>query len=158
MYDNYPEHDVPQQNIIQMFFAQRWSAIIIEMALAIVISVAAGRAFDFFGPIDAQTDNPPQEQSINDISLDAIQTYGIDDIQQGQSAEAEAMDNLAGIAFSLNLPTPLSVIQMPVGLWPFVDYNDALVGKTGFDKVGFGKRIISGTSSFGLLVSWIGSE
>lgn len=153
MYDNYPEHDVPQQNIIQMFFAQRWSAIIIEMALAIVISVAAGRAFDFFGPINAQTDNPPQEQAI-----DAIQTYGIDDIRQGQSAEAEAMDNLAGIALSLNLPMPLSVIQMPVGLWPFVDYNDALVGKTGFDKVGFGKRIISGTPSFVLLVSWIGSE
>lgn len=91
MYDNYPEHDVPQQNIIQMFFAQRWSAIIIEMAMAIVISVAAGRAFDFFGPIDAQTDNPPQEQA---ISLDAIQTYGMDDIRQGQSAEAEAMDDL----------------------------------------------------------------
>lgn len=110
MYDNYPEHDVPQQNIIQMFFAQRWSAIIIEMALAIVISVAAGRAFDFFDPINAQTDNPPQEQAI-----DSIQPYGIDDIRQGQSAEAEAMDNLAGIALSLNLPMPLSVIQMPVG-------------------------------------------
>ena len=151
MYDNYPEHDVPQQNIIQMFFAQRWSAIVIEMAMAIVISVAAGRAFDFFGPINAQTDNPSQEQAI-----DAIQTYGIDDIRQGQSAEA--MDDLAGIALSLNLPMPLSVIQMPVGLWPFVDYNDALVGKTGFDKVGFGKRMISGTPSFGLLVSWIGSE
>ena len=155
MYDNYPEHDVPQQNIIQMFFAQRWSAIAIEMAMAIVISVAAGRAFDFFGPIDAQTDNPPQEQA---ISLDAIQAYGIDDIQQGQSAEAEAMDDLAGVALSLNLPLPLSVIQMPVGLRPFVDYNYALVGKTGFDKVGFGKRMISGTPSFGLLVSWIGSE
>ena len=153
MYDNYPEHDVPQQNIIQMFFAQRWSAIIIEMAMAIVISVAAGRAFDFFGPIDAQTDNPPQEQA---ISLDAIQTYGIDDIRQEPSAEA--MDALAGIALSLNLPLPLSVIQMPVGLWPFVDYNDALVGKPGFDKVSFGKRMISGTPSFVLLVSWIGSE
>ncbi len=89
MYDNYPEHDVPQQNIIQMFFAQRWSAIVIEMAMAIVISVAAGRAFDFFGPIDAQTDNPPQEQAI-----DAIQAYEIDDVRQGPSAEAEAMDDL----------------------------------------------------------------
>lgn len=87
MYDSYPEHDVPQQNIIQMFFAQRWSAIVIEMALAIVISVAAGRAFDFFGPIDAQTENPPPPAAA-DISLDPIKPYEINDIRQGQSAGA----------------------------------------------------------------------
>ena len=79
MYDNYPEHDVPQQNIIQMFFAQRWSAILIEMALAIVISVAAGRAFDFFGPINAQTENPPQAAA--DILLNPIQAYEMNDIR-----------------------------------------------------------------------------
>lgn len=80
MYDNYPEHDVPQQNIIQMFFAQRWSAILIEMALVIVISVAAGRAFDFFGPIDAQTENPPP-QAAAVILLDPIQAYEMNDIR-----------------------------------------------------------------------------
>ena len=82
MYDKYPEHDVPQQNIIQMFFAQRWSAIVIEIALTIVISVAAGRAFDFFGPINAQTENPPQEQALAGTSPDAIKAYGMDYIRQ----------------------------------------------------------------------------
>ena len=112
MYDNYPEHDVPQQNIIQMFFAQRWSAIIIEMALVIVISVAAGRAFDFFGPIDAQTENPPPQAAA--ISLNPIQAYEMNCIRQGQSAEA--VYDLAVITLSWNLPAPLSVMQMQVEL------------------------------------------
>lgn len=87
MYDQYPEHDVPQQNLVQMFFAQRWSAIIIEIALAIVISVAAGRAFDFFGPLDAPTENRPQERAAAGISLDAIKADGIKHIHRGQYAD-----------------------------------------------------------------------
>ena len=104
MYDKYPEYDVPQQNIIQMFFAQRWSAILIEMAMAIVITVAAGRAFDFFEPIDIKTENPPQEQAITQadtdggISLDAIKAYGMDYIRQKRYAEAEAVYDLAVLA------------------------------------------------------------
>ena len=87
MYDQYPEYDVPQQNLVQMFFAQRWSAIVIEIALAIVISVAAGRAFDFFGPLDVPTENRPQEQAAADISLDAIQADGMKHIRPGQYAD-----------------------------------------------------------------------
>ena len=52
MYDQYPNHDVPQNNIIQRFFAQRWSAIALEIVMTIVITVAAGAAFDFFDPLD----------------------------------------------------------------------------------------------------------
>ena len=54
MYDNYPKHDVPQQNLIQRFFAQRWSAIFIEIVMTIVITVAAGAAFDYFDPLDGE--------------------------------------------------------------------------------------------------------
>ncbi len=56
MYDKYPEHDVPQNNIVQRFFGQRWSAIVIEILMTIVITVAAGRAFDFFGPLEPSAD------------------------------------------------------------------------------------------------------
>ena len=87
MYDQYPEYDVPQQNLVQMFFAQRWSAIVIEIALAIVISVAAGRAFDFFGPLDAPIENPPQERAAADISPDVIQADGLKRVRRGQYAD-----------------------------------------------------------------------
>ena len=52
MYDQYPIHDVPQNNLIQRFFSQRWSAIALEIVMTIVITVAAGAAFDFFDPLD----------------------------------------------------------------------------------------------------------
>lgn len=52
MYDQYPVHDVPQNNLIQRFFAQRWSAIALEIVMTIVITIAAGAAFDFFDPLD----------------------------------------------------------------------------------------------------------
>ncbi|MCY3573970.1 MAG: hypothetical protein OXG92_14455 [Chloroflexi bacterium] len=53
MYDNYPQHHVPQNNIVQRFFAQPAGAIVLEMVMAIVITVAAGSAFDFFDPFHA---------------------------------------------------------------------------------------------------------
>ena len=52
MYDQYPVHDVPKSNFIQRFFAQRWSAIALEIVMTIVITVAAGAAFDFFDPLE----------------------------------------------------------------------------------------------------------
>ena len=52
MYDQYPMHDVPQNNFIQRFFSQRWSAIALEIVMTIVITIAAGAAFDFFDPLD----------------------------------------------------------------------------------------------------------
>lgn len=92
MYDKYPEHDVPQQNIVQMFFSQRWSAILIEMALVIVISTAAGRAFDFFDPIDVKTET--EQIAIDGISLESIEAYGLDYIRQGKYVEAKAVYDL----------------------------------------------------------------
>lgn len=92
MYDKYPEHDVPQQNIVQMFFSQRWSAILIEMALVIVISTAAGRAFDFFDPIDVKTET--EQIAIDGISLESIEAYGLDYIRQGKYIEAKAVYDL----------------------------------------------------------------
>ena len=55
MYDHYPAYDVPQNNIVQRFFAQRWSAILLEIVLTIVITVAAGQAFEFFDPFDGES-------------------------------------------------------------------------------------------------------
>ncbi len=52
MYDQYPMYDIPQQNVIQRFFSQRWSAILLEIVMTVVITVAAGAAFDFFDPLD----------------------------------------------------------------------------------------------------------
>ena len=50
MYDNYPQHHIPQNNIVQRFFAQPAGAIVLEMVMTIVITVAAGSAFDLFDP------------------------------------------------------------------------------------------------------------
>ena len=96
MYDKYPEHDVPQQNIVQMFFSQRWSAILIEMALVIVISTAAGRAFDFFDPVDVKTET--EQIAIDGISLESIEAYGLDYIRQGKYVEAKAVYDLIMMA------------------------------------------------------------
>ena len=96
MYDKYPEHDVPQQNIVQMFFSQRWSAILIEMALVIVISTAAGRAFDFFDPIDVKTETP--QTAADGISLESIEAYGLNYIRQEKYVEAKAVYDLIVMA------------------------------------------------------------
>ncbi len=66
MYDQYPMHDVPQKNIIQRFFSQRWSAIALEIVMTIVITIAAGAAFDFIDPLD----------SAPATSVDSAQTVG----------------------------------------------------------------------------------
>ena len=107
MYDKYPEYDVPEQNIIQKFFTQRWSAIIIELAMTLVITVAAGRALDPFG---TDLESPPQEQAIvepainqnplpsNGISVDVIKQYGIDYIRNQQYPEAAGIYDLAVVA------------------------------------------------------------
>lgn len=52
MYDNYPQHHVPQNNIVQRFFAQPAGAIVLEMVMTVVITVAAGSAFDLFDPFN----------------------------------------------------------------------------------------------------------
>lgn len=108
MYDKYPEYDVPEKNIVQRFFSQRWSAIAIEIAMTIVITVAAGRALDPFGthteePVDQQAIVEPLiiEQPITDtdgIPLEVIQEYGVDYIRNQQYPEAVGIYDLAVVA------------------------------------------------------------
>jgi tetratricopeptide (TPR) repeat protein len=108
MYDKYPEYDIPTQNIIQKFFTQRWSAIIIEIAMTIVITVAAGRALDPFG---TSTEDPVQQQAVTQpvvlqnpvpapdgIPVEVIQNYGIDYIRNQQYPEAVGIYDLAVVA------------------------------------------------------------
>lgn len=68
MYDKYPVFDIPQNNFVQRFFAQSWGAIVIEIALTIVLSAAAGYAFDFFGPFESHR---PAFQAVSSDALAA---------------------------------------------------------------------------------------
>lgn len=61
MYDNYPQHHVPQNNIVQRFFAQPVGKIILEMVMTVVITVAAGSAFDLFDPFEGASDAPANQ-------------------------------------------------------------------------------------------------
>ena len=102
MYDQYPIHDVPQNNLIQRFFSQRWSAIALEIVMTIVITIAAGAAFDFFDPLDgSQTASADQSGSAADVvqiddfvaqdPLEFIMGRGKAYIAQRRFAAAEAM-------------------------------------------------------------------
>ena len=94
MYDQYPIHDVPQNNLIQRFFAQRWSAIALEIVMTIVITIAAGAAFDFFDPLDGET---ALAAAVEDAEiragdpLDFIKQRGKDYLREGRFAAAKAM-------------------------------------------------------------------
>ena len=105
MYDKYPVYDVPQNNIVQRFFGQRWSAIVIEIALTVVITFAAGRAFDLFGPFgqDASATAAAQpivapaeagEEGQGDW-LDPVKERALTYILDGRYAAAAAMYNVA---------------------------------------------------------------
>ena len=104
MYDKYPEHDVPQNNIIQRFFGQRWSAIVIEILMTIVITVAAGRAFDFFGPLEPSSDTaaigsvaelPPELTEPGEIiSIDAVWIMAMRYLDNEEFLEAKTLLDL----------------------------------------------------------------
>jgi len=102
MYDQYPIHDVPQKNIIQRFFSQRWSAIVLEIIMTIVITIAAGAAFDFFGPLDGE--GAPPADSVQTVAgaveieeskfrdpLGFIKEKGAEYIRDRRFVAAEAM-------------------------------------------------------------------
>ncbi|MCY3832592.1 MAG: tetratricopeptide repeat protein [Chloroflexi bacterium] len=102
MYSDFPIYDVPQQNIIQRFFAQRWSAIVIEIVMTIVITVAAGAAFDFFDPFDGSQETSAATNASENIALDDagalagdplqfIRGRGVDYFRARRLAAAEAM-------------------------------------------------------------------
>lgn len=103
MYDKFPGYDVPQNNIVQRFFGQRWSAIVLEIALTIVITVAAGQAFDFFDPFDGeQASVAPVATLVAEpaakperVALEPFKQRGIEYIYGGRYAAAEAMYDFA---------------------------------------------------------------
>ena len=104
MYDSYPQYDVPQNNVIQRFFTQRWSAIVIEILMTIVITVAAGRAFDIFDPFDAPADSasailweeplPLSAHSVDGIVLGAYKQKAIEYAENGNYNGALSMLDL----------------------------------------------------------------
>ena len=97
MYDKYPEHDVPQNNIAQRFFGQRWSAIVIEILMTIVITVAAGRAFDFFGPLEPSADTTAIELAAEPgerISIDAVWLMAMRYRENEEFVEAKTLYDL----------------------------------------------------------------
>lgn len=104
MYDQHPAYDVPQKNIVQRFFAQRWSAILAEIVLTLVITVAAGQAFDFFDPFDGEAAQATPaalddaQEDFDDaarIALEPVTRIGMAHIKSRQFAAAEALFDLA---------------------------------------------------------------
>ncbi len=104
MYDKYPVYDVPQNNVIQRFLGQRWSAILIEIALTIVLALAAGRALDLFGPLPEQGTAAAvagQGDAASDaarglqVPLDLVKERGLEYVGAGQFEAAAAMFDLA---------------------------------------------------------------
>jgi tetratricopeptide (TPR) repeat protein len=102
MYDQYPLHDVPQVNLIQRFFSQRWRAIALEIIMTVVITVAAGAAFDFFDPLDGawttSADRNSSSASVAQLEDSAAQDplafiteTGKKYLEQGRFAAAKAM-------------------------------------------------------------------
>ena len=109
MYANYPQHDVPQNNLFQRFFAQRWSAIAAEILMTIVITVAAGSAFDIFDPFDERHDAAATTQAEAVLPSELLQPgFGIslreverktrEYIADGRYAEAGAALDLLAFA------------------------------------------------------------
>ena len=100
MYDDYPAFDVPQRNIVQRFFAQRWSAILTEIVLTLVITLAAGQAFDFFDPFDgadarASSIEPVGMTAAVSVALEPVTRLGVEHAGKREFAAAEALFDLA---------------------------------------------------------------
>ncbi len=105
MYDTVPRPDVPSNNLIQRSFAQRWSAIALEIVMTIVITVAAGQAFDFFDPFEAQPATAAVQQLAADRQAPALSAVydplavvkerGLEYIQARRFVAAEAIYDFA---------------------------------------------------------------
>ena len=100
MYDKHPVYDVPQRNLVQRFFAQRWSAIALEIVLTVVIAVAASSAFEFFDPFGGEVAITPSAANESradafDIALEPVTSRALAHIQNREFAAAEAMYDLA---------------------------------------------------------------
>ncbi len=101
MYDHYPAYDVPKNNIVQRFFAQRWSAILLEVVLTIVITVAAGQAFEFFDPFDGEAADvtpvvaPAPVADAMSVALEPVKQRGADYVAERRYVAAEALYDFA---------------------------------------------------------------
>lgn len=103
MYDHHPAYDVPKNNIIQRFFAQRWSAILLEVVLTIVITVAAGQAFEFFDPFDGESANaapletsaPNRDRGAMSVALEPVMQRGLEYVSERRYVAAEAVYDFA---------------------------------------------------------------
>ena len=85
-----------QNNLIQRFFSQRWSAIALEIVMTIVITIAAGAAFDFFDPLDgegaAAAAAVVEVEELGAVDpLEFIKQRGKDYLRERRFAAAEAM-------------------------------------------------------------------
>lgn len=103
MYDHYPAYDVPKNNIVQRFFAQRWSAILLEIVLTIVITVAAGQAFEFFDPFAGDTASaapvaapaPAVDSGAMSAALEPVKQRGAEYVAERRFVAAEALFDFA---------------------------------------------------------------
>lgn len=98
MYDNYPQHHVPQNNIVQRFFAQPAGAIVLEMVMTVVITIAAGSAFDLFDPFAgasvASADQPAQATVAQEPLL-PLWDASLEYMSQRRFVAAEAVADVA---------------------------------------------------------------
>ena len=121
MYDKYPVYDVPQNNLIQRFFAQSWSAIVLELAMTIVITVAAGAAFDFFGPFERNGESAADLTSATvvplSVPLQTIQERATEYLANGRYQAAGAMYDLA-----------ISVAPTDASLYAWRGYTNMMTG------------------------------
>ena len=103
MYDHHPAYDVPKNNIVQRFFAQRWSAILLEIVLTIVITVAAGQAFEFFDPFDGESASvapvavpaPNADSDAMSVALEPVKQRGEAYVADRRYIAAEALYDYA---------------------------------------------------------------
>jgi len=90
MYDSFPSTDVPQQNILQRFFTQSWRALLLEFVLTVVITLAAGQAFDRLLPM------PPQDAALHEPRpLEQLKLRARDYMAAGRHQAAVALFDIA---------------------------------------------------------------
>ncbi|MCY4146622.1 MAG: tetratricopeptide repeat protein [Chloroflexi bacterium] len=95
MYDNYPQCHVPQNNIVQRFFAQPAGAIVLEMVMTVVITVAAGSAFDLFDPFDGASVAQPAQVAVAHSPLLPLWDASLAYLSQRHFVAAEAIADVA---------------------------------------------------------------
>ncbi len=92
MYEQQPASDVPRENIVQRFFAQPFGAIVLEIVMTIVVTVAASQAFDFFDPFAGETAASASTSVIEARHpLESVTESGVAYARAGRLQAAEAI-------------------------------------------------------------------